>query len=964
MNIRKTATVVVLTAAPLFLFAQPSFSAGRDTADYPYWFDMMQDPAANFYATQSAFYKYFAGRDTTAKGTGFKIFKRWEYINRPRIAPDGTRPAPDYVARVYNEYMRNQVTFRSLEGTWSIVGPVAYPANATGQPTGMGRVNAIAFHPTNASIIYVGAPAGGIWKTTDGGATWVSLSSGMPTLGVSSILVHPTNPDIIYIGSGDRDAGDAPGMGVFKSTDGGATWAAINTVSNSGTLSNATVGALAMSPVNPNIIVAATSTGLFLTTNGGSTWRIRVSSNWKDVKFKPGDGNVVYAAVGGGLWRSVNAGEDWSSVSLPVSGARIVIGVTPANPDYVYLTQTQSTSPRIFNGLMRSTDSGATFTTMSATPNIYDYACNGSGTSSQATYDLCIAVDRNNADVLYVGSINTWKSTDGGATWSIKTHWVGSAFAPGDTTANCAASVHADHHVLEWSPLTGALYLGHDGGISLTGDGGATWSEITSNLAIAQVYKIGQSSSNPNLSINGYQDNGSAVIGGGASTTVRGGDGMECLIDYSDNNYRYTSGPNGSLSRSSGGSYGNIGRNGTNGITESGAWVTPFMLHRSDPNTMFAGYKNVWRTTNVKASSTSAVSWSAISTGESTNCIAIEQSPANPDILYVARAGSLQRSDNANAAAGSVVWTTCNLPSASAPTDVKAHPANANIVYMTAGSGVFKSTDKGITWTNISSGLPALQINCIVYDRNSDEGLYIGNQAGVWYRDNSIGGWVHFSNGLPVVDVRELEIYQDANPANSRLMAATYGRGLWNSDLYVTSVLPVTLSAFGARCEGAVVVLDWETQTERNNDYFAVERSSDAKVWQTVATVKGAGNATEQQVYQAKDHRPLSGAAYYRLRQTDFDGQTALSNVLSLSCEGLPAPKVKVYPNPTTGEVQIQGYGQAARLRIYNATGQLVHTLMPADDADALYIGFLPKGVYVFEFSSEKMTELQRVVLR
>lgn len=962
MNIRKTATVVALATAPLFLFAQPSFSTGRDTADYPYWFDMMQDPAANFYATQSAFYKYFAGRDTTAKGTGFKIFKRWEYINRPRIAPDGTRPAPDYVARVYNEYMRNQVAFRSLEGTWSIVGPVAYPANATGQPTGMGRVNAIAFHPTNASIIYVGAPAGGIWKTTDGGATWVSLSSGMPTLGVSSILVHPTNPDIIYIGSGDRDAGDAPGMGVFKSTDGGATWAAINTVSNSGTLSNATVGALAMSPVNPNIIVAATSTGLFLTTNGGSTWRIRVSSNWKDVKFKPGDGNVVYAAVGGGLWRSVNAGEDWSSVSLPVSGARIVIGVTPANPDYVYLTQTQSTSPRIFNGLMRSTDSGATFTTMSTTPNIYDYACKGSGTNSQATYDLCIAVDRNNADVLYVGSINTWKSTDGGATWSIKTHWVGSAFAPGDTTANCAASVHADHHVLEWSPLTGALYLGHDGGVSLTSDGGATWSEITSNLAIAQVYKIGQSSSNPNLSINGYQDNGSAVIGGGASTTVRGGDGMECLIDYSDNNYRYTSGPNGSLSRSSGGSYGNIGRNGTNGITESGAWVTPFMLHRSDPNTMFAGYKNVWRTTNVKASSTSAVSWSAISTGESTNCIAIEQSPANPDILYVARAGSLQRSDNANA--GSPVWTTCNLPSASAPTDVKAHPANANIVYMTAGSGVFKSTDKGITWTNISSGLPALQINCIVYDRNSDEGLYIGNQAGVWYRDNSIGGWVHFSNGLPVVDVRELEIYQDANPANSRLMAATYGRGLWNSDLYVTSVLPVTLSAFGARCEGAVVVLDWETQTERNNDYFAVERSSDAKVWQTVATVKGAGNATEQQVYQAKDHRPLSGAAYYRLRQTDFDGQTALSNVLSLSCEGLPAPEVKVYPNPTTGEVQIQGYGQAARLRIYNATGQLVHTLMPADDVDALYIGFLPKGVYVFEFSSEKMTELQRVVLR
>lgn len=949
---------------PLFLLAQPSASTGRDTADYPYWFDMMQDHTANFYATQSAFYKYFANRDTTAKGTGFKIFKRWEYINQSRIAPDGTRPAPDYAARVYNEYMRNQVAFRSLNGTWSILGPTAYPANATGQPTGMGRVNAIAFHPSNASVMYVGSPSGGIWKTTDGGASWASLSSNMPTLGVSAILVHPSNPDILYIGSGDRDADDAPGMGVFKSTDGGITWGAINTVTNSGNLSNATVGALAMSPTNSNVIVAATSNGLFLTTDGGATWRVRVSSNWKDVKFKPGDGNITYAAVGGALWRSVNAGENWSPVTIPVSGARIVIGVSPANPDYVYLTQTQNTSPRVFNGLMRSTDSGASFTTMSTTPNIYDYACNGSGTSSQATYDLCIAVDRSDADVLYVGSINTWKSTDGGVTWNIKTHWVGSAFAPGDPTANCAASVHADHHVFEWSPHTGALFLGHDGGISLTSDGGATWSETTSNLAIAQVYKIGQSSSNPNLTINGYQDNGSAVIAGGTSVTVRGGDGMECLIDYSNENYRYTTGPNGSISRSTGGSYATIGKNGSNGITESGAWVTPFMLHRSDPNTMFAGYKNVWRTNNVKAASSGAVSWSAISTGEISNCIAIEQSPADLDILYAARSGSLKRTDNANAAAGSVTWTTCNLPSADAPTDVKAHPTNANIVYVTAGNGVFKSSNKGITWSNISAGLPALPINCMVYDRNSDEGIYIGNQTGVWYRDNSTGGWIHFSDGLPVVDVRELEIYQDANPANSRLMAATYGRGLWSSDLYITSPLPVTLSAFDAKCEGAEVVLHWVTQTERNNDYFTIEQSSDGKDWRAVATVRGAGNATEQKVYQAKDHQPRSGASYYRLRQTDFDGQSALSNVVSTTCEGLQSISVKIFPNPTTGEIMISGFGRAARLNIYNAMGQFVETCSLSDNEASLHIGHLPQGLYVLEFLSDKMSELHRVVLR
>jgi hypothetical protein len=158
-------------------------------------------------------------------------------------------------------------------------------------------------------------------------------------------------------------------------------------------------------------------------------------------------------------------------------------------------------------------------------------------------------------------------------------------------------------------------------------------------------------------------------------------------------------------------------------------------------------------------------------------------SPANVDILYVARGSSLKRTDNANAA--SVTWTSCTLPGGNSPSALAAHPTNANIVYATAGTKVYKSSDKGSTWTNFSGSLPNIYLNTIVYDKNSNEGLYVGNQTGIYYKDATLSDWVLFNTGLPVVDVRELEIYYDpSNSANSLIKAATYGRGLWQSDLY------------------------------------------------------------------------------------------------------------------------------------------------------------------------------------
>jgi photosystem II stability/assembly factor-like uncharacterized protein len=790
----------------------------EDTAANPYWIKMMQDPDANFHATQSAFGKYWCGRPNHSHN-GWRAFKRWEYINSSRVQPDGKLRAPGAVAREYERYVAGRAP-SSVSGNWTQVGPIALPANPTDQPNGLGRLNAVAFHPTDANVIFAGSPSGGFWKTADGGLTWTNLSANLPTLGVSAILVHPTNPTTIFLGTGDRDAGDAPGMGVYKSTDGGATF----TASNSG-MGNATVGMMIMHPSDPNTILAATSGGIYKSTDGGTTWTRKSSNtnNYKDIKFKPGDPTTVYATENGKFYRSTNTGDSWTQVTSGVlNGNRLVIGVSAAQPAWVYLLQTNGP----FTGLLKSTNSGTGFTTQSTTPNLMDYECDGSGSNSQAWYDLCIAIDPVNANIIYTGGVNIWKSTDGGVSWTINSHWVGSSF--GET---CAPSVHADIHALVWSPLNGNLYTGCDGGICMTPNGGTTWTDISSGIAIAQVYRIGQCKINPGLVMNGYQDNGTASSSGPAFTTVIGGDGMECAVDYTDTNYRYGTIYYGTIFRSTAGNnYISI----TDNISESGGWVTPFMLHRTNPNTMFIGYGNVWRSTNVKAASVSAINWTQISTGQTSNCVAIEQSPANPDILYAARGTGLRRTDNANAP--SPTWVTCSLPGGLTATYLQAHPTDANTVYATAGYGVYKSTNKGVSWTNISGTLPSLYTNCLVIDKNDNEGLYVGNETGIFYKNAGMSDWVPFSTGLPIVDIRELEIYYDStNATNNRIKAATYGRGLWQSDLYTVLAVNPPNQDVPATPAGSVSfnVTGSGTWTTTSN-----------ATWCAVTPPSGSGNAT------------------------------------------------------------------------------------------------------------------------
>jgi len=705
----------------------------------------------------------------------------------------------------YQAFIDQSSASKSLIANWTELGPFNLPVNGTGQPNGLGRINYIAFHPTDPNKIYVGAPQGGFWISEDGGTTWVTTTDDLLTLGVSSIVVDHTNPTRIYMGTGDRDSNDSPKKGVMVSDDGGYSW---NSLTNG--MGNKCPGDLIMHPTNNQILLAATNSGVYKTTDAGANWNVTsVTQNFKNIVYHPTNPSIVYAVAKGGtpniarFYKSTDGGDSFSEITsgLPTDATRYVIGVSADDPDRVYVVG--ATSP--FKGIFRSDNSGDNFTMITDTPNIMDYSSDGSGTGGQGWYDFAVVVDPLDADIVYVGGVNIFKSIDAGASWDINAHWWG----------DMSPEIHADQHWLKFSPHDHSLWSCNDGGLDVSPDG-ASWSFIGHGIATAQIYKIGQSSLTTKC-INGYQDNGTALISSGGNwNTEIGGDGMECIIDPTTDDYCYGALYYGNIRRSTNGgtSFSTIADDGTNGIDESGAWVTPYVLHESDPNTMFVGYKNVWRSTNVKVSGSGNVAWTKISDnlgGVNNKTIkVVEQSPANNDILYMARSDDqLFRCDDVNAAVPTWVDITAGNPQPSqTPTDIEAHPTDEDVVFMTMNKKVYKSIDKGVSWADITGVLPNIPMYCIVYDTSRVEALYVSTNAGIYFIDNTLTDWVGFSDGLPLTSqVNELAIYYDGtNSANSRIRAGTYGRGLWESTLYSEDIVPVaSYTAQTNVCVGDIV---------------------------------------------------------------------------------------------------------------------------------------------------------------
>lgn len=700
----------------------------------------------------SLFNEYWKNHDKNKRGSGYKPFMRWENHWRDKTNTDGSLITPDQMwaawnQKQYQKVQRNGNQNRSLPvSNWMPIGPFTH-VNTGSWSSGQGRVNFVYVDPTNANILYVGAPAGGIWKSTNNGSTWTPLSDQLPQIGVSGIVVDHTNPNVIYIATGDKDSSDTYSIGVLKSTDGGITWNTTGlTFANTSTLA----GDIIINPNDTNMLWVATSVGLYRTLNGGTTWTMEQAGDFSQgsIRVKPDDSNTVYAVTNTKFYRSTNAGDTFVEVmtGLPASSGRLLLDVTPANANYLYILS--ATTGYAFQGIYKSTNGGTNWSKTSGLTDVFE--------SNQAWYDLAFAVSDTNAEELYTGCLNVWKSVNGGTFVTKVNNW---------NAPTAAAYTHADIHFLRF--YGGKLYAGTDGGVYRSTNNGVNFTDLTAGLQISQFYKIAVSKQSADKMVGGLQDNGGHAYSSNQWKNFYGADGMDTAIDPNNSDKYYGFIQNGNSLYISSNAGNTLGSSvGSPGGTD-GNWVTPLMANAAGE--LFSGFAGLYK---LVGSAWVLQNTNSVGTGNLEH-IAID--PSNDNNMFVVNGSNLYKSTDKGITFTLTYSATSNI------TSVCVHSSNSNIIYITTsgtGGQTLKSTNGGTIFVSFSTGLPSIGKNVIRHQgRNSLNPLYLGTSLGVYYRDDSMSQWEPFDINLPNVSVTDLEI----NLEDSKLTAATYGRGIWQT---------------------------------------------------------------------------------------------------------------------------------------------------------------------------------------
>lgn len=722
------------------------------------------------------------------ESSAYQKWKRWEWYMRPRLDSNGD--FFDYARLKQQEMERydRSAAARTLAtgAVWSFLGPHTMTYQG-GSFRGLGRVDCIAFHPTNPFIFFVGTPAGGVWKTSTGGASWENISFNLPNTSVSSIAVSPQNPDIIYIATGDNRGGSFTGrynrstVGIYKTTDGGFHWNPVNAAATTG-FGNAYT--LLIHPNNSNILLLATQNGIYRTTDGGLTWNNSLSGTAYDVCFKPGNPNRVYAITASGVRYSTNNGSFFFAGNLlpaPAAGwPRARLAVSPQAPANVYLLLGSmiTTGPpnalmkNQYNGLYISSDSGVNYNRIHNTPNVYSDQVNGIGAGDeqdQSNYDLALAIRPNNAQRIAAGGKCVWRSTNGGSSFSSATDYA-------EIGGQMDRYIHPDIQDLAYNPLNNILYAATDGGVYRSNDDGATWSDLSDGIHTTMFYKLAGTEQNSLLLVGGTQDNGIKYRNTPTSDFdhIIGGDGFDAVVDPTNASKIVASGNRNIYFI-------------TNGVLtsvnnpDSGKGSYPKLAHHPTiSGSVYAAYPNgMWRYVPFPVAG-----WTYLDSTFLRGCVALATCPSNNNRVYFINSNRIFRSDNNGS-----TWTV-NLATAAAGfsnnpvlTDIYVNPLDASVVYVTNSNGtngqkVYYSTDAGATWTNISGTLPNVAINCVAVDNNNNS--YVGTDLGVFYQPNYSNEWIPYYNGLPKAIVSDLVINHNAG----LLTAATYGHGVWQTTMF------------------------------------------------------------------------------------------------------------------------------------------------------------------------------------
>jgi len=700
----------------------------------------------------------------------YNYYKRFEWFYHQRAFPFDTLSIHTYHRERINEIAKQKSAnyemkiYQSLasEAHWISLGPIAV---ASGRLYS-GRVRGVAVHPTDPNIVYIGAASGGLWKTTDGGSTWENLSNDFGSNTFGAIAIDPNNPDVIYAGTGEVFAGGVcniyDGRGLYKSTDAGATWTHIT--DGFGLITQ--FGDIEVSAHNSNIVIAALGTGYyysrsFLDNKGvwrsedaGLTWTRTLeaansynnSAGAYDIIIHPTDSNRVYAALGSstpsGFYISYDKGQTWtlSNSGLPTHIERMQIALAPTDPSIIYAVVYSTSYSPFRTKLFKSVDDGATWKEIAIG---YEFGSNG---GDQGAYDLCVAVHPDDENMVYVGNIILSRSTDG------------ENFA----IAKTASQTHADFHKIVFAPSNhDIIYIGNDGGVFRSVDGGQTWQDRNLGLSTLQLYMMASHPTN-------------------RDTVIAGSSGV--FYDHLNPDVAYTVLFWQTLYKSLDGGIIFQTRLGKDFDRYMEGF---FLIHPTKPNWLYCA-----KDKRVIRSEDGGTSWTPIS-AELTkwSFYSMDQSHANPNIMILASRGVNR--DNSQVMVSTdegYNWyeVTDNIPGEQRfITKVVAHPTDENTMFVVRsgyGSGkIYRSQDKGNTWEDITNGLPDIPHSDLFIDPLNPNHYYTANDFGVYASVNGGLSWLRLGKGMPFVVAIDLDYFDYGG--ERLLRVATYGRGVFELDL-------------------------------------------------------------------------------------------------------------------------------------------------------------------------------------
>ncbi|MBI4409928.1 MAG: Ig-like domain-containing protein [Gemmatimonadetes bacterium] len=727
---------------------------------------------------------------------GGKPRLRWQYFHEQRAFPFEKIP-PGALGRA-REQLRARWpgpapgaggAAQAQQAAWTPLGPGAIPISLGSA----GRLTAIAVHPTNSNIVFVGGAQGGVWKTTDGGATWTPLTDGECSLAMGALAIDPLNPSVVYAGTGEQHfSGDSYyGCGLLRSTDGGTTWTRLGASvfdlpSGGAKISRIVIDSSTAGGTATTTLYVASDFGLYKSTDGGATWTQVQAGIATDLVMDPTNRLVLYAALGNpfggsgnGVYKTTDAGLTWTqlSVGFPASNVgRINLALARSAPAVLHAAVQDAFdgvgSDGGFLGLWKTTDGGASWSQAPAS---------GASCAPQCWYDMFVAVHPNDPNTVYFGGVSLFKSTDGG-----------------NSFPSILNGIHVDQHAWAFDPQNpDIVFAGNDGGIYRSADAGASWTSLNNNLAITQFYAgISLHPTDTATILGGTQDNGTLQYAGVPTWQhVLGGDGGFTGIDFLDPTVSYAEtqwtppcGFCGPRRRQPPLASFQLVLNGID-TSDRGLFIPPLVMSPTKPQRLYFGTFRLYRTDN------RGDAWAAISpdlTQGGGRISAIAEAPSDSLTIYVGTSNGLVQVTSD----GGGSWTriTTNLPTRFV-TAIALHPVDADVAYVTfSGFGsahVFKTTDRGASWQSISGDLPDVPVNAFAHVSAE---LYVGTDLGVFRSMDGGASWTPFNDGMPNVAVFDL-VYR---PSLGTLVAATHGRGMFRTSVALAPVATVTITPASA----------------------------------------------------------------------------------------------------------------------------------------------------------------------